>query len=147
MNTITPTKTLTPGELADVLESGKYLKGQSRLVEIHPTNDGQYGHCCLGVYAAECGILKSKFSNAYGASVFYVEDGDYVSTFDGEPYQRENDTELGVNAPAWMQERVAQDGDVARVSDMLMGANDSSDDFESVIVILRARQDVMDGRA
>lgn len=49
---------LTPAQLADVLESGKYEKGTESLCSYEPLADttGTAYYCCLGVFAAEAGF-------------------------------------------------------------------------------------------
>lgn len=144
------TKELTADELADILESGKYLKTKGQLAR--PLRDDEVGYCCLGVYAQECGLLKSRdlphtswnesmYGDDYGDKItkYFVEDSGFV----------EHDTDLNVLAPAWMKRKILTDrysDEPTTIEAWLMSTNDGSETWKPVVRLLRkiARGEVVE---
>lgn len=114
------TKELTPAELADVLASGKYKKACGAL---RTTS----GHCCLGVWAEEAGILR-------GDLVYSRDNKGYVISDKGTF----SDCDLGPSAPEWMQD-YAPDDHFDSVEQRLITLNDENpkDKWDAVIDFLR----------
>jgi hypothetical protein len=118
------TKELTPNQLADVLESGKYAKTTGTLRD-------SKGYCCLGVYAEECGILQDDDGHGYVV----------VADFYRPKFEYDRLRELG---PAWMR-AAADDLYYAdglyydKVEDQLINLNDDypADQWRNVIDFLR----------
>jgi hypothetical protein len=114
---------MTPSELADVLESGKYIKGKGTLARTR--NDGTIEYCCLGVYAVESEIpyeWAERIDDDESSSrmVMIIDDqcGDLAQ------YQ-----------PDWMG--VIPPRENADISGQLVAENDSHDTWEYVIKLLR----------
>jgi len=118
--TMQPTKELSPDELADILEAGKYRKTIGALHD-------RRGYCCLGVYAVECGIME--------------EDGEAVEAVPsvGCPDGFLSATTLGPLAPDWMQVRFDEDRAGDNVEQHLINLNDNdTTSWEPVIDFLRS---------
>jgi hypothetical protein len=115
---------LTPNQLADVLESGKYEKTTGTL-------KSRSGHCCLGVYAEECGLLQDDGGHGYVS----------LAQLGGVTFEYDRLRELG---PAWMR-AAADDLYYAdglyydKVEDQLINLNDDypADQWRNVIDFLR----------
>lgn len=129
------TKELTPTELADVLESGKYAKTTGFLCVLDtPHNSGlDIGYCCLGVYGAETGVLitDTEDPRMQGDKGFVEDDNGYT-----------NRVTLST-VPEWMQDEMGYDSDHrgSSVIDTLVSLNDGSEtkhDFTAVIDFLRS---------
>ncbi len=124
--TIALTKQLTPHELADILESGKYAKTKNKLFDTEIN-----GYCCLGVWAKECGILEMK--NNHGFITFTEQ------KFGGGKIQDITVTTIPKEfAPAWMLGLEPIEGNLNRnVMNHLIHLNDTDDDWIRVIAYLR----------
>jgi len=99
-------KELTPSELAAILKNGTYKKGIGALY-YRPRNE----YCCLGVYANEMGLLKSRPERNLG----HVEN---LTTYLPRTCR-----------PSWMNEDIM---------DELIRRNDNNDTWQQVIEFLES---------
>lgn len=124
---MTERRWLSPGELADVLSSGKYPKGRSYLVrfdESDETFSKPTGYCCLGVLACEAGYKPDELR---GLQFLLPTEG----------------TNALHDGPSWLGEPSVDDLWTGNLQEHLAELNDGVTGWDPVVAELRLIQEII----